>query len=82
MVKEKEVKKVDSIEGVQRELERIRSQKTCAYCERVIDGEVHLAIHRAGFGEGPEVDLCDGCGGNPTPTCEEIWAKISQRRFE
>ncbi len=78
MIKEKEVKKVDSVGNIQHVLERIRSQKTCAYCERVINGEVHFTIHRDGFGEGPEVDLCDGCGLDSMITCEEILAKISR----
>lgn len=26
---------------------------------------------------GPELDLCDDCGGEGPPTCEEIWACLS-----
>ena len=38
----------------------------------------NYGIHRDGFGAGPEVDLCDGCGSKPEPTCEEIWRRIAQ----
>lgn len=48
----------------------------CAYCGEPADGE--WAIHRDGFGVGPEVDLCEACAAYPSPTCEEIWARISQ----
>jgi hypothetical protein len=36
------------------------------------------SIHRDGFSVGPEVDLCDACGGRPEPTCEEIWDRIAE----
>ena len=50
---------------------------TCAYCGKPSQG--NYAIHRDGFGEGPEVDVCDACGGHPwKPTCEEIWSRISE----
>ena len=49
---------------------------TCALCQQPSQG--NYAIHRDGFGEGPEVDLCDACGGQITPTCREIWDAISQ----
>jgi hypothetical protein len=36
-------------------------------------------VHRDAFGEGPEVDLCDECGSNPTePTLETIWERIGE----
>jgi hypothetical protein len=50
--------------------------KTCAYCGEPAEGE--YSIHRDGFGIGPEVDLCNEHGSKPTPTCEEIWERISQ----
>ena len=27
---------------------------------------------------GPEVPLCDECGGDPSPSCPEIWARIKE----
>jgi hypothetical protein len=47
----------------------------CVYCEGPAQG--NYSIHRDGFDEGPEVPLCDKCGSGPTPTCGDIWAKIS-----
>lgn len=49
----------------------------CAYCKKPAEG--NYGIHRDGFCEGPEVDLCDACGGSPAEvlSCEEIWARIS-----
>ena len=49
----------------------------CAYCGDVAEG--NYAIHRDGFGIGPEVPLCDGCGSEETPTCEQIWHRIRRR---
>ena len=51
------------------------AEPKCAYCGGRADG--NYAIHRDGFCEGPEVDLCDACGYDRFPTCPEIWAKIS-----
>lgn len=51
---------------------------TCAYCGTTIIGAPQASIHRDGFGVGPEVPLCWGCGGYETPTCDEIWDRISQ----
>jgi hypothetical protein len=48
----------------------------CVFCGGATQG--NYAIHRDGFGIGPEVDLCDDCGSESTPTCEEIWACIAQ----
>lgn len=50
--------------------------RKCAYCGSLAQG--NFAIHRDGFGVGPEVDLCDDHGGYETPTCEEIWARIAR----
>lgn len=49
----------------------------CAYCGKSAEG--NHAIHRDGLGVGPEVPLCDACGAHETPTCDEIWARISSR---
>ncbi len=49
---------------------------TCAYCGKPAEG--HFSIHRDAFGEGPEVPLCDECGGESTPTEIEIWSRIGQ----
>lgn len=48
----------------------------CAFCGGAAAG--NYGIHRDGFGVGPEVDLCDGCGSGLKPTCEEIWDLIAQ----
>jgi len=48
----------------------------CAHCWKPAEG--NYSIHRDGFGEGPEVPLCDACGGEETPTCEDIWHKTSK----
>lgn len=49
---------------------------TCAFCNKPAEG--NAAIHRDGFGVGPQVDLCDACGTHETPTCEEIWERIAE----
>jgi hypothetical protein len=51
----------------------------CAACGAPVQG--NHSIHRDGFGIGPEVDLCDACGANETPTCEELWDAIARRRM-
>jgi hypothetical protein len=51
-------------------------ERVCAFCGDPAEG--NYAIHRDGFGIGPEVDLCDECGQYPKPTCEDIWEEISQ----
>jgi hypothetical protein len=48
----------------------------CSYCGGPAEG--NYSIHRDGFGEGPEVPLCDACGGERTPTLAEIWARIAE----
>lgn len=48
----------------------------CAFCDAPATGD--YAIHRDGFGEGPEVNLCDRCGSNDETKEKEIWYKISQ----
>jgi hypothetical protein len=48
----------------------------CAFCGKPAEG--NFAIHRDGFCVGPEVDLCDACGGEELPSCPEIWEKIAQ----
>ena len=52
----------------------------CANCGKQFEGEVEFAIHRDGFGIGPEVPLCRDCGAYPRPTCGEIWFNIADRR--
>lgn len=51
---------------------------TCAACG--CEDEGNYSIHRDGFCEGPEVPLCDECGGDVIPTCQEIWDMIAERR--
>ena len=51
----------------------------CAYCSAPIpEDNVEYTIHRDGMDQGPEVPLCEDCGSEPEPTCEQIWARISQ----
>ena len=54
-------------------------KEKCAYCGREIE-QVNYMIHRDGFGLGPEVPLCDGCGAFPLPTLGEIWERIMQKQ--
>ena len=70
-------------EGGQNMLDR------CAYCGKQAEGE--FSIHRDDFDEGPEVPLCNACGGPcpltlgaTSPTLEQIWWRIStkHRRFD
>ena len=68
-----------SLKDVKKEILRISKGVFCSFCGVDIKGEVEFSIHRDGFGEGPEVPLCVECGSHPTPTCEEIWSKISQQ---
>lgn len=49
----------------------------CAACGKPAEG--HFAIHRDGFGEGPEVPLCDACGRENGPSCEALWEAIAAR---
>lgn len=49
----------------------------CANCGEPAQG--NFAIHRDGFDDGPEVDLCDDCGGGPGPSLQEIWDNISTK---
>jgi hypothetical protein len=52
----------------------------CAACgARVNPRGTQYAIHRDGFGKGPEVTICKDCGAGERPTCEELWAMIAKR---
>jgi len=51
----------------------------CAYCDVAFIGEPRSSIHRDGFGVGPEVPLCERCGGHVLPSCDEIWEGIARR---
>lgn len=55
-------------------------RELCAACGNRAEG--NFSIHRDGFGDGPEVPLCDACGCGPVPTLTEIWDAIAQRRKE
>jgi hypothetical protein len=48
----------------------------CAYCGDNFEKLEH-SIHRDGFGDGPEVPLCEEC--YAAHTCEEIWQVIAKR---
>lgn len=52
--------------------------RECAACGAAAEG--NCSIHRDGFSDGPEVDLCDDCGLHEQPTCETLWAMIRERR--
>lgn len=59
-------------------MNRVEALKECAACGAAAQG--NASIHRDGFGEGPEVALCDACGLGATPTCEQIWSAIESRK--
>lgn len=54
------------------------AEEPCAACGQPAEG--NFAIHRDGYGIGPEVPLCNGCGGGEEPTCADLWAAIAARR--
>jgi hypothetical protein len=51
----------------------------CSACGEAFVGPIGGSIHRDGFGIGPEVVLCDPCGGHEFPSCEELWSRIAAR---
>lgn len=57
------------------ELDKLLNSR-CSYCGLPAQG--NYSIHRDDFGVGPEVPLCDACGSGRHPTCEQIWALISE----
>jgi hypothetical protein len=57
------------------------NESRCAYCGRDALGD-GASIHRDGFCRGPQVRLCLYCGAEDGPTCEEIWARIAERRAQ
>jgi hypothetical protein len=57
-------------------VERAFLSPPCAYCTQPSQG--NYSIHRDGFGEGPDVPLCDSCGEGQWPTEEEIWSTVGQ----
>lgn len=50
----------------------------CAACGALAEG--NFSIHRDGFMVGPDVPLCDACGGHLLPTCDDLWEQIARRR--
>lgn len=52
------------------------TETRCAYCGEPSEGR--FTIHRDGFGVGPEVPLCDACGGDTWPSLYDIWYAIAQ----
>jgi hypothetical protein len=54
--------------------------KKCAYCGEPAQGNYNIC--RDGFGVGPTVELCDECGEEDFPSCEQIWEKIAQPSTE
>ena len=50
-------------------------RKRCAFCGAWAEG--NFTIHRRPPCNGPEVPLCDACGGEDGPSCEEIWAVLA-----
>ena len=57
---------------------QVTVEKECWYCGGRSEGE--HAIHDTHFMDGPEVPLCNGCGSGASPSCEEIWQRIAERR--
>lgn len=51
----------------------------CAACGKSYEGESGYAIHRDGFGKGPEVPLCVWCGSEEHPTEAKLWQMIAAR---
>ena len=64
------------VAGVWGASEEDRMTERCVYCDGPAEG--HYAVHRDGFGVGPEVPLCDACGGHLEPTLADIWTRIAQ----
>lgn len=52
----------------------------CAACGTEIVGKAQFGIHRDGFCDGPEVDICAACGGENSITMGDLWAAIKVRR--
>jgi hypothetical protein len=49
----------------------------CCYCGGPVQD--NYSIHRDGFDEGPEIELCDACAEDDAITCEMIWARTRVR---
>ncbi len=52
----------------------------CCYCKKDYDGEHNFEVP-PGYPDDPAHDgkpLCDGCGGGPTPTLDEICARLDE----
>lgn len=77
---------MDSIDTLQKELEAVGKlygfvkgpPLRCAYCGALAEGK--YLIHRDGLGLGPEMALCNGCGGSSRPTEAEVWSRIGQAK--
>ena len=50
----------------------------CAYCKSLHHSTPNFTIHRDGYGVGPEVPLCDGCGSGQHISCAQIWKAIGE----
>jgi len=57
-------------------MSKTTTQELCAYCGKPAQG--NFSIHRDFIDKGPQVPLCDACGGANGPSCNEIWSRISQ----
>jgi hypothetical protein len=55
-----------------------QTQVECAACGQLCAGD--YSVHRDGFCDGPEVDICRDCGAYETPTIQTVWAMIARRR--
>jgi hypothetical protein len=64
--------------GDERAKRSTTDETTCAACGALTTGE--CSIHRDGYFKGPEVELCDTCGGPDGPTCEQLFAMIRRRQ--
>lgn len=62
---------------------RLGSRPVCANCGLFSQGNfsVHTGgIGDDGFGTGPEAPLCDSCGGEETPSLEDVLTNIARRQ--
>jgi hypothetical protein len=56
------------------------SNLICVFCGARAQG--NYSIHRDGFGVGPEVDLCNNCGQDVSPSCCDIWETVAKPSTE
>lgn len=60
-------------------ISRVVEDLKCSFCDKPAAG--NYAVHRDGFGEGPEVPLCDVCGSSSEPSLETIWNRLKVKNI-